>query len=136
MQVKQLPSEKNNNQPLLGLWTTEAGDLTVEVFEVNDVLYGKLIGFSCNHKVKKPLKDHLDEKNPNPAYRARPWLNSLIVYGLKYSKKNKWEGGYIYDLNSGKTYSANVTMHGDKIDVRGFWGIELIGRSLMLKKIK
>ena len=113
---------------------TDKKDLKVEVFEVNGVLYGKLVEFTCNHKEKKPLADHKDDKNPNPKFRNRSWINTIVLYGLKHNKENKWIGGYIYDLTSGKTYSVSITLNNDEIDVRGYWGIELFGKSLIFKK--
>lgn len=127
--------QKNDkNKDLIGVWVTENKDLKVEVFEVNGVLYGKLIDFVCNHKDKKPLIDHKDDKNPNTKLRDRSWLNSIILYGLKYNSTNKWSGGLIYDLTSGKTYSASVTLSNNIIVVRGYWGFEFIGKSLIFKK--
>jgi uncharacterized protein (DUF2147 family) len=61
-------------------------------------------------------------------------MNSIILYGLKYSSSNKWNGGLIYDLTTGKTYSASVTLSNNTIVVRGYWGFEFIGKSLIFKK--
>lgn len=127
--------KKDKNKGLIGVWTTENRDLKVEVFEMNGVLYGKLVDFVCNHKEKKPLIDHKDDKNPNVKLRERSWLNSIILYGLKYSSDNKWSGGLIYDLTTGKTYSASVTLSNNTIVVRGYYGFEFIGKSIIFKKI-
>lgn len=129
-----LSKNTNKNKEVLGLWITDKKDLKVEVFEVNGVLYGKLVEFTCNHKEKKPLADHKDDKNPNPKFRDRSWINTIVLYGLKHNKENKWNGGYIYDLTSGKTYSVSITLNNDEIDVRGYWGIELLGKSLIFKR--
>ena len=42
----------------------------------------------------------------------------------------RWENGTIYDPKSGNTYSCFMELEGpDKIKVRGFIGISLIGRT-------
>lgn len=131
---QRLSNKTVENKTILGLWVSENNDLKVEVFEINGVLYGKLIEFTCTHKEKKAMKDHKDEKNPDPKLRNRSWLNTIVLYGLKYSSTNKWDGGLIYDLTTGKTYTASVTLNNNMINVRGYWGIELIGKSLFFRK--
>ena len=123
---------KSNN--LVGIWISENKDLIVQVFENKQLLYGKLVWFKCTHKEKKPMEDHKDEKNSNPDLRGKSWLNLIILSGLKYNGGNKWENGKIYDTNSGKTYSASVTLIENKIIVRGYWGIELLGKSMIFKR--
>lgn len=72
-----------NNQGIIGVWKTKNNDLKVEVFEVNGTIYGRLVDFLCNHKEKLPLIDHKDVKNPDPKYRNRSWLNTIVLFGLK-----------------------------------------------------
>ncbi len=124
----------DSNKKLVGLWVTENKDFKIEVFEANGVLCGKLVGFTCTCKVKKAMKDHKDEKNSDPKLRNRSWLDAIVLYGLKYDNGNKWDDGFIYDLTTGKTYSASVTLYDNKITVRGYWLFELFGKSLVFKK--
>lgn len=123
-----------NSNKLVGIWISENNDLIVQVFENKQLIYGKLVWFKCNHKEKKPIEDHRDEKNSNPDLREKSWLNLIILSGLKYNGGNKWENGKIYDANSGKTYSASVTLFENKIIVRGYWGVELLGKSMIFKR--
>ena len=62
---------------------TKNNDLKVEVFEINGTFYGRLVDFMCNHKEKLALIDHKDVKNPDPKYRNRSWLNTIVLFGLK-----------------------------------------------------
>jgi uncharacterized protein (DUF2147 family) len=52
-----------------------------------------------------------------------------VVHSFKYSGANIWDQGYAYDPENGKTYSCKMTLNGNKLDVRGFIGISLIGRT-------
>ena len=124
-----------NNQGIIGVWKTKNNDLKVEVFEVNGTIYGRLVDFLCNHKEKLPLIDHKDVKNPDPKNRNRSWLNTIVLFGLKKNGSNKFSGGFIYDLNNGKTYNASITFNNNIITVRAYWGIAFFGKSLVFEKV-
>jgi len=42
----------------------------------------------------------------------------------------------VYDPKSGKTYSCKMTLKGDKLDIRGFVGVSLIGRTDTFTRVK
>lgn len=58
----------------------------------------------------------------------------------KHLKKNGniYEGGEILDPDNGKTYQCKMTLNpnGSEVEVRGFIGIALIGRSQIWKRIE
>ena len=58
-------------------------------------------------------------------------VNADAIVGEWFSDdgKNKWSNGIIYDPNNGKTYSCKAKLEGDKLNVRGFIGISLFGRT-------
>jgi uncharacterized protein (DUF2147 family) len=52
------------------------------------------------------------------------------LWGFNYSKENNWEDGKIYDPKNGKTYSCKIKMtNPNNLEVRGFIGVSLIGRT-------
>ncbi|MDQ8204582.1 DUF2147 domain-containing protein [Pelagicoccus sp. SDUM812003] len=69
--------------------------------------------------------------------RDQPILGMTILWGFK-PNKNKWSGGEILDPNNGKIYSAHLRLrkHGQVLDVRGYIGISLIGRSQLWQRVK
>ncbi len=72
--------------------------------------------------------------------KNKPIEGMNIIWGIKPakdSKNNKFENGHILDPGNGKIYSASMTLleHGRKLDVRGFIGISLIGRSQIWKRL-
>ncbi|MBN1327649.1 MAG: DUF2147 domain-containing protein, partial [Candidatus Cloacimonetes bacterium] len=50
-------------------------------------------------------------------------------------KGYKWKGGTIYDPESGKTYSCTMKLSGDQLEIRGFIGISLLGRTEVWSRI-
>jgi uncharacterized protein (DUF2147 family) len=52
------------------------------------------------------------------------------VWGFRFAEKNNWEEGNIYDPKNGNTYSCTIKMtSSNTIEVRGFIGVSLIGRT-------
>jgi uncharacterized protein (DUF2147 family) len=52
------------------------------------------------------------------------------VWDFVYDGEGVWEDGDIYDPKSGKTYSCYMKLQSmDKLKVRGYIGISLIGRT-------
>ena len=118
------------NTPV-GSWTTiddETGKpkSVVEIYEARD---GTLAG-----RVDEILQS---DRGPNPvcdkcsgANKDKPVKGMVILWGIK-RKGNTWEGGKILDPASGKVYSVKVTPTegGSKLEVRGFMGFSLLGRT-------
>ena len=111
----------------VGIWTNEDGKARFEIYQSGDKLHGKIV------QLKEPLrngKPKLDENNPDKKLRNRPLQGMLFMKDFKYDGGNKWDDGTIYDPESGKTYSCYMKMTGkDKMEVKGYIGISLIGRT-------
>lgn len=62
--------------------------------------------------------------------KGKKIIGMTIAKGLKQNG-NKYEGGEILDPENGKTYKCKMTLDesGNNLEVRGFIGISLIGRS-------
>lgn len=58
-------------------------------------------------------------------------VGMTIAKGLKETKPNLYEGGKILDPENGKEYKCKMMLdeNGNKLEVRGFIGISLLGRS-------
>lgn len=113
---------------ICGKWYTENNKSIVEVFKKDNLYYGKILW------LKEPLdesgKAKLDKENPTPALRSKPLINLQVLNGLKAQGNNKWADGKIYDPKNGKTYDVKATLvNKDKIEIRGFIGVSLLGRT-------
>ena len=65
------------------------------------------------------------------ARKNQPVLGMRIITGLKRSGSDRFDDGEILDPDSGDTYRLRIILldAGKKLDVRGFIGIALFGRS-------
>jgi uncharacterized protein (DUF2147 family) len=60
-----------------------------------------------------------------------------LLKSFEYTEGNTWEDGTIYDAENGKTYQCKLSMEGDnKLNVRGFIGISLMGRTDVWKRVE
>lgn len=65
---------------------------------------------------------------PEP-FKDKPIQGLQFLWGLTEKKLGTWEGGEILDAKSGKIYRAKLTVKGDKLYVRGYVGIPMLGRT-------
>ena len=115
----------------MGYWKTiddETGKekSIVKIWMENDKLYGKIVKL-----FRKP------DENQNPLcakgsgkLEGKPMLGATIMRDLQ-EKGKWWSGGKILDPKKGKTYNCKIKVidNGEKLHLRGFIGISLIGRS-------
>jgi uncharacterized protein (DUF2147 family) len=119
---------------ILGTWYTEENKSLVEIYQENGKFYAKMIS------LKDPIdpltgKAKLDKENPDPKLKSRPLIGIILLKDLRYESENYWGGGEIYDPESGNTYSCRLKMNGNnELDMRGYMGISLIGRSTTWKR--
>lgn len=85
----------------------------------------------------KVLRILESDRGPHPVCSAcegdrkdKPIEGMTIMWGVRKSG-NVWDGGRILDPQNGKTYSVKLALDdgGRKLDVHGYLGISLLGRS-------
>jgi len=119
-------TQKQTLKPL-GTWMNDDKEAKFEIFECGKNLCGKITW------IKNPTRDgkpKLDTNNPDASLRNQPILGMVFMKDFVYHENNKWDNGTIYDPQSGKTYSCYMrVLDKDKMEVKGYIGISLIGRS-------
>jgi uncharacterized protein (DUF2147 family) len=109
------------------VWYNQEKTSKIQVYKAKDgKFYGKIIWLSEPLKNGKPK---VDENNPDAKKRNQPIVGLVILKGLKKDGDKEYEDATIYDPKNGKTYSCKITYKGDKLDLRGYVGISLIGRT-------
>ncbi len=99
-------------QSVIGKWVTEGGDSQVEIYQSGDKLNGKIVWL-------RKGDGQLDVHNPDKNLQSRKLMGINILTGLT-KKKDKWEGGRIYNPKNGKNYKCSIWLDGDKLKVRGY----------------
>lgn len=123
-----------NKDAILGKWVNSTGEAHVDITKKGDKYFGKIVWLKEPKDEKGVVKS--DVKNPDAALHSRPILGLEILTNFIYDD-GKWTDGKIYDPKSGKTYSCNMTMKGnDVLNMRGYVGISLLGRSETWKRVK
>ncbi len=110
------------------LWYNEEKTAKIKVFKATDgKFYGKIVWLKePNNEEGKPK---VDKKNPDKAKRNTPVMGLQLLAGFKKDDDTHYEDGTIYDPKNGKTYSCKIHRKGDVLEVRGYVGISLIGRT-------
>ncbi len=119
---------------ILGVWNTEGKKSKVEIFKCDQQLCAKIVFLTepvYTNPEEGPLgQPKTDIHNPDPSKRKKPTVGLRIMEGLTPNGEGTWTNGTIYDPANGKTYKCMVTLDGDdRLKVRGFIGISLIGRT-------
>jgi uncharacterized protein (DUF2147 family) len=125
--------QDTDGNKLEGLWIPGSGKAIVKIEQQNGVYNGKIIWLkNPNNEQGLPKTDR---KNPDPAMQSRPVVGLNLLSGFTYMGNKLWSNGTIYDPENGKTYSCKITMVDENtLDVRGYIGISLIGRTDQWKR--
>ena len=115
-------------ESVLGTWLVVKEDAKVTIYKCDDKFCGKITW------LKTP--EDLDTKNPDPAKRSEKILGMNILWGFTFSR-GQWVGGRIYDPDSGKTYRCKMWLKSDdKLNLKGYVGIPLFGRSEIWTRVE
>ena len=116
-----------NADAVTGIWLNEEKDAKIQIFRSGDTYAGELVWIANAYEAdgKTPRKD---SKNPDAALRNRGLLNLVILNGFEFDD-GEWEDGKIYDPKSGKTYSSKMKLKGNTLEIRGYVGVSLLGRT-------
>ncbi|OAQ40809.1 SIGNAL peptide protein [Pedobacter psychrophilus] len=119
---------------IVGKWLNKDGDAHIQIYKKGSTYDGKLVWLK-NPKDENG-KAKVDTNNPSANLKNRPILGLQILNDFSFDD-GTWEDGTIYDPKSGKIYSCKITMNGnDKLNVRGYMGISLIGRTDVWTRVK
>ena len=123
------------SQSILGTWKTlddETGKekSIVEIYEQDGKIYGKIVELLEKENIgKKCIKCLGTDKD-------KPILGLVIIKGLS-KDGDEYSGGKILDPKSGKIYKCSLSLESkDKLTVRGYIGISLLGRTQKWIRIK
>ena len=124
------PSDK-----ITGTWQTSGNDWAhIEIYKSGEKYHGKIVKLKNPKDAKGNPK--VDENNPDVSKRNQPAVGLYIIRNFIYDGKGEWKNGTIYDPESGDTYKCIMWIddNGD-LNVRGYVGISLLGRTEVWKRV-
>jgi uncharacterized protein (DUF2147 family) len=115
----------------VGHWTTiddktKKPKSVVEIYEADDgTIAGRVTEILQSDRGPNPVCDKCSGER-----KDQPVKGMVILWNLRQDG-DEWKGGQILDPASGKIYSAKIrqTDDGKKLEVRGFMGFSLLGRT-------
>ena len=117
----------------VGLW--ETGESHVEIYRCGERLCGRIA--ALDEPLNAEGHPKADTNNPEPALRDRPILGMDLIAGFSRKSDKRWVGGTIYDPRDGKTYKCKMTLKAnDTLEVRGYVGLSLFGKTVVWTRIE
>jgi len=115
-----------NRDVIVGTWLTASGTAKVYISRDGDKYNGRIAW------LKNPMDESgqpkVDKNNPDKASQTVPLMGLKMLKNFVFDD-GEWNDGTIYDPNNGKTYSCVIKYRDGKLDLRGYIGISLIGRT-------
>jgi uncharacterized protein (DUF2147 family) len=119
--------QAQSEEAILGTWFNAEKSAKIEILKSGSKYMGKISWIELKGRDPKTI---LDSKNSNPSLQKRPIMGLTILENLSY-KNGTWEGGKIYDPESGKTYSCELKLKNKELlEVKGFLGFSWIGKTV------
>lgn len=118
-----------NPDAIVGVWKTGEGNAMVRIYKNGEKYQGKVVW------LKEPTdpetgKPKLDKNQSDETAKKRPVLGLINIWGFLPKENNVWDEGNIYDPKNGNTYSSTIKLiNANTIEVRGYIGVSLIGRT-------
>lgn len=115
-----------------GTWYNEEKTGKIQFYKQGDKIFGKIVWLKDPNDNGKPKTD---KENPDSKLKSRPLIGLVNLKNFESNGKGVWEDGEVYDPKNGKTYSCKMTLVSPtQLDVRGFIGISIMGRTSKFTK--
>ena len=101
----------------------------IKITENNHKLSGTIVKLLAPRATGKTVCDICQGK-----FHNKPLTGATVFTGLTATGNGRYEGGNITDPESGKTYSMSATLNGTSLDVRGYIGVTVLGRTQTWQK--
>jgi hypothetical protein len=121
---------------IFGLWASE-GSIFRTYYE-DDTVKGEILAlknplYSEEESAERAGEIRLDDNNPDKALSARTIIGINIFSDYQFDD-GQWQGT-IYDPESGNTYQSKMKLKSDKLEIRGYIGMPMFGRTAKFKPV-
>jgi uncharacterized protein (DUF2147 family) len=118
--------KQTTGDEIIGVYWSPKKNAKISIYKSGERYFGKSIW------VESPRKD---TENSAKSLRGRDLLGIELLTNFKY-KNGTYIDGEVYDPENGKTYDCKMSLDGDKLEVRGFIGFALFGRTEIFERVK
>lgn len=119
---------------IIGAWESDKKDVIIEIYRSSDSYQGKYIwGKQIVESDGKTSKK--DVKNPDKNLRTRNIVGITSLTSLRWNGK-EYTDGKIYNAPSGDTYSCKAWIKNNKLYLRGYLGLSLLGQTASFHRHK
>jgi uncharacterized protein (DUF2147 family) len=116
-----------------GVWLIDK-KAAVQIFGCNSLLCGRILWLQSPRDSAGQLSQ--DNKNRNPALRQRPLCGLTMLWNLRASGPDRWEGGRFYNPEDGKTYHVSAYLKSaDMLVARIYLGMPAFGKTKVLHRV-
>lgn len=126
----------DNPDAIVGTWLTGSKNGRVQIYKQGTQYFGKIVWLKEPND-PKTNQPKTDSSNPDAQKKSQPLLGLVNLRNFSYVGENVWDQGKVYDPENGKEYSCKLTLRNPTtLDVRGFVGISLLGRTDTWQRVK
>lgn len=120
----------------VGRWMTEGGNSHVQIYPCGPHLCGRIAWL--RQPIGKDGLPKVDLKNPDPAKRSQRLVGLQFMSNFRPGgAPGEWDGGRVYNPEDGDIYRATMKLRPDgKLEVRGYVGISLLGRTQYWERVR
>jgi len=77
-----------------------------------------------------------DKRNPDQALRDRELCGLNVIWGLRPTGPDSWDGGRFYNPDGGQTYDVKMKLTApDTLEARFYQGASFLGQTKTLSRI-
>ena len=121
-------------EQILGEWISEEKDTRIEIYKNGNQFNGRL-KWSQVYLESDGTTSSKDLNNNDEKLRGRNLINADLLFHFTFSD-GIWDDGKMYDPKSGKTYNCLIRLRDNKLEVRSYVGIPLLGRSTFWQRVQ
>jgi uncharacterized protein (DUF2147 family) len=127
------PCAKSEPAVPQGVWLMD-GKVAVQIFDCAQMMCGRIIWLRDPRDPEGRLDR--DRKNPDPALRDRKLCGLTILWGLRPQGSDRWQDGWFYNPDDGKTYRVKAQIvSADVMVARIYQGAPFFGRTKTLDRV-
>ena len=119
---------------ILGVWLSENKNGKIQIYKAGNKYFGKLIWGKTMYEADG-VTSRKDTKNSDASLRNRNLKDLVILTNMEYDD-GEWEDGKVYDPEKGKTYSCTMKLNGNQLNLRGYVGVSLLGRTSVWTRVQ